>query len=159
MSKKIFIIVCGIIIFISTQKSYTQTNLNLVFFNGTDEKISIADIKTLRFINSGLSVLLNSGTNSVYELGQIKKITFKSVSAVETVESDAQFQVFPNPVKELLFLKSFGQTTGVIHIYSIDGKKVLEKNYIKDEYIDVSTLSRGVYIITLNSQAQKFTKL
>lgn len=140
------------------QKSYTQTNMSVVLLNGFDEKIPLTEIKSLRFINSGLNVLLGSGSNTVYELSQIKKIVFKAVSATELFESDTQFQVYPNPVKDILFFKNTEQSYGFITIYGIDGRKVLVKNVSNEESIDVSTLSKGVYIITLNNQAQKFSK-
>ena len=108
-------------------------------------------------MNNGLNVFLTSGTNSVFELSQIKKLLFKAVSAIEPLENKS-IQIYPNPVKDELFIKNAEQFSGLITIYGIDGRKVLVKNISEKDGIDVSALSRGVYILTVNNQAQKFSK-
>ncbi len=77
--------------------------MNIVLLNGSDEKIPLTDIQTLRFINSGLNVFLMSGINSVYDLSQIKKITFKTISATSNLGAESELQVFPNPVRIFYF--------------------------------------------------------
>ncbi len=132
--------------------------MNIVLLNGSDEKIPLTDIQTLRFINSGLNVFLMSGINSVYDLSQIKKITFKTISATSNLGAESDLQVFPNPVRNILFLKNAVQLSGIITIYTVDGRKIFEKNYSQNEGLDVSSLSKGVYVLRLNNQALKFSK-
>lgn len=159
MSKKFYVLIAfGVFMILSIQNSYTQTNMSIVLLNGSDEKIPLTDIKTLRFINSGLNVFLMSGINSVYDLSQIKKITFKAISATSNLDSESDIQVFPNPVRNILFLKNAEQFSGIITIYTVDGRKILEKSYSQNEGLDVSSLSQGVYILMLNNQALKFSK-
>ena len=158
MSKKIYLsVICGVFIVFGLQKSYSQTNMTIILLNGTDEKIPLTEIKSVRFMNNGLNVFLTSGTNSVFELSQIKKLLFKAVSAIEPLENKS-IQIYPNPVKDELFIKNAEQFSGLITIYGIDGRKVLVKNISEKDGIDVSALSRGVYILTVNNQAQKFSK-
>jgi len=156
--KKYFFIAIGVFVILCIQNSYSQTNMSVVLLNGIEEKIPITNIQSLRFINNGLNMYLTSGHNSVYELSQIKKITFKAISATSNLDSESYIQVFPNPVRNILFLKNAEQLSGIITIYTVDGRKILEKSYSQNEGLDVSSLSQGVYILMLNNQALKFSK-
>ena len=142
----------------SIHNSLSQTNMSIVLLNGSEEKIPLTDIQYLRFINSGLNVFLMSGINSVYDLSQIKKITFKAISETSNLGAESELQVFPNPVRNILFLKNAKKLSGIITIYTVDGRKILEKSNSQNEGLDVSSLSQGVYILMFNNQALKFSK-
>jgi heat shock protein HslJ len=69
--------------------------------------------------------------------------------------------VYPNPVTDMLFITSEGNTIESIKIYSLDGTQIIEakSNVIS---IDVSNLSEGLYFIEISSSegksVQKFVK-
>jgi len=60
-------------------------------------------------------------------------------------------KLYPNPVKNNLFISSNEINFDAVSIYTIDGKKVLNQNKIIDNTIDVSNLASGMYVVKLNS--------
>jgi hypothetical protein len=72
-----------------------------------------------------------------------------------------QFQVFPNPSNDKVYLKFNSKSTfgkeSEISIYTIYGKNVLQFNY-NETGLDVSNLSSGVYYIQYEQQIIPFIK-
>ncbi len=69
--------------------------------------------------------------------------------------------VYPNPASEIIWVQnSTIINSGTIIIYDIVGKEVLHKemNDYSKSSIDVSNLSRGLYLITIFSENKKITK-
>lgn len=60
-------------------------------------------------------------------------------------------KLYPNPVKNNLFISSNEINFDAVSIYTIDGKKVLNQHKIIDNTIDVSSLTSGMYVVKLNS--------
>jgi hypothetical protein len=62
--------------------------------------------------------------------------------------------LFPNPVKDLLFIVSEGITIEKLTVYSISGIQVIEASANVNS-IDVSNLSEGLYFIEISSSEGK----
>lgn len=92
--------------------------------------------------------------------GTIYKITDSSLST-EDFEKNG-FSVYPNPAKESFTISnSDNKTIKVIELYDVAGKKVLTKELIETNTVNTSTLSKGIYnvsIIDINDVTYK-TKL
>jgi len=90
---------------------------------------------------------------------QVANLHSAQTLAVNDVSTKNQIQVYPNPVKDVLNIKSESAIQQV-EIFSVDGKKLKETNQNR---IDVSQLPKGVYFIkTMNDkgnvETQKFIK-
>ena len=69
-----------------------------------------------------------------------------------------QFNAFPNPVKDLLTLKS-PNALGTIKVYSIAGKLVFTEIVKESEtIIDVSAFSPGMYFVRVGDSIKKIIK-
>lgn len=65
-------------------------------------------------------------------------------------QQDVDFKIYPNPSKGFFVLES--DITGLINIFDMYGKKVFSKNMKeKKEYIEISKLSVGSYVVVLYS--------
>ena len=75
--------------------------------------------------------------------------------------SEPNFNVYPNPVSNQLFITSESATIEKITVYSISGILAIEVSANAD-FIDVSNLSEGLYFIEISSSegksVQKFLK-
>lgn len=79
----------------------------------------------------------------------------------------ANFSLYPNPVKEKLFLSITNTTTNLkIKIFNIEGKLLIIENvaFKNRVSLDVSQLSRGIYFLNIedengNTAIKKFVKL
>lgn len=82
---------------------------------------------------------------------------------VKSVTIDNDFSVYPNPVKDNLYVKA-GKEITEFHIFNSAGQKVLsQKNKTKIPQLNSSSLSKGTYILHMidkegNSTSTKFIK-
>ena len=77
--------------------------------------------------------------------------------SVEGQELERSIQLYPNPVKDILSIKSEAIVISKVGIYSVLGKKIKEvkSNF---ESIGISNLSNGLYIIRIFSDKGSITK-
>ena len=69
--------------------------------------------------------------------------------------------VFNNPINNELYLHNLPDAITTIQIFSIDGKKIIEKNVdtSKQVQLDVSHLSKGTYLLNFNGKQLNYTEL
>ena len=79
-----------------------------------------------------------------------------SILAVESAEKEL-VKIFPNPVKNELSISGLTKEEK-FEIYSLDGKLLKSGTYSSKENIQVSSLSKGVYLIKIGNQNLKFIK-
>jgi photosystem II stability/assembly factor-like uncharacterized protein len=74
------------------------------------------------------------------------------ISGVNGVQGSGTFSLFPNPVRnEVSILVDQTWNDVTMHIYSLDGKLVLNKELGRERKADVSSLSIGTYIVSVRS--------
>ena len=64
--------------------------------------------------------------------------------------STAQISIFPNPAGDYFQIVGLKDEASRVEVYSLDGKLIINRPYISDK-VDISNLSKGVYIIKLYS--------
>ncbi len=108
------------------------------------------------FINWALR--FGFGTSEINML-QMNSITIaKNMSLLSTskVEGKSLFSMYPNPVKEQLYVNST-RNIEKVEIIDLLGKTILTTNKV-DDYIDVSALTNAVYVLRLTSDKGTSTK-
>ena len=71
----------------------------------------------------------------------------------------SDIEIYPNPANDKLFIKSDKSSNVVTKIFNLQGKQVLNKE-ISEKEIDISGLSKGIYIIKIiDSEDIKIIKL
>jgi bacillolysin len=104
-------------------------------------------------IYDGQSAVI-SATSSTGEVGHLQLI-FQDCSnnqmlKVKNTPVKLSLNVFPNPVSDLLALKSNRKKAGQVQIFDSIGRLMLTKNVgIDEDYIDVSALKNGLYTLKL----------
>ncbi len=82
-------------------------------------------------------------------------------TTVEDIENDNDFQIYPNPAKNHIYIYSkdpdFANSVEKIEIFDSSGLKVKEYNK-GTKTIDINELNNGFYMIQLNSPSQKIIK-
>jgi arabinogalactan endo-1,4-beta-galactosidase len=69
------------------------------------------------------------------------------------------YTIFPNPFQSELYIKSQNPTPQNVVLYDIQGKLLIEiKNYTPLQYIDVSGLKPGIYILKIGKYAYRVLK-
>lgn len=141
----------------------------------------------LRRKSATVDVLGTKDMNNSTALGNKSLYRFSSVTQPNVVFTDAEWQVFPsnycqnlgvlaahdvvfdqqkivlypNPVADgNLFAKGDINKILVARIYDVSGKlvKIVEKPFVKQNFIDVSDLQEGVYLLVVDGKSIKFLK-
>lgn len=85
----------------------------------------------------------------------LNKVTL-AANTLSTVDTETtKFKIYPNPAKDILFVRN-ASVKSAYTIYDITGRVVLKGNLINGE-IKVSSLSKGVYVISLNTDGKTVT--
>lgn len=141
----------------------------------------------LRRKSATVDVLGTKDMNNSTALGNKSLYRFSSVTQPNVVFTDAEWQVFPsnycqnlgvlaahdvvfdqqkivlypNPVADgNLFAKGDINKILLARIYDVSGKlvKTIEKPFVKQNFIDVSDLQEGVYLLVVDGKSIKFLK-
>jgi hypothetical protein len=126
---------------------------------GKQSAYFLSDIEKMSFSSGNITLIKSGGDSFIYALSDILSLNYnQTTSVVEQslpIKTNESFVLYPNPANEVLYLQlSSGQTTsGVIEIISVEGKIVytqeLNSNSAMYE-IDMSNISKGLYIIKVN---------
>lgn len=120
----------------------------------------IADCILADFNSDGLKDIIIQGfvddTNVYWNTSQV-------LSTSEHIETKREIELYPNPVKDFINLKSDKEIYSIT-IYNTIGQKILYKDVNSKTFnLDISNLSVGTYIIELNENGNlktaKFSKL
>lgn len=109
--------------------------------------------------NDSLVVRISENDYTSFLLSEINKIYFVHVSSVSEIDVQNTMFVYPNPARDFIKIANNSQENQILSIYSIDGRMLVKQNYSANEGIDISSLKEGLYIVKLNGQTFKFSKL
>jgi hypothetical protein len=72
--------------------------------------------------------------------------------------SKIAFKIYPNPTKDKLQIVFKKNETGIIRIYSIDGKQLVELSYSNEDRLEInlSSLVNGIYFLEMSNSEQRF---
>lgn len=138
--------------------------------NNAQSTYAITNVKSIKFSPGNASVHLNNNAVFNYKLDSLRYISFKDLVVSITPQNEGQAiacLVYPNPSSQFLNI-SIAQSLNEqvrIDIYSIDGKRVIQKIFPTQSHnhtINVSALNSGAYLCNVNvgnkSQTVKFIK-
>ncbi|MDD4372613.1 MAG: T9SS type A sorting domain-containing protein [Bacteroidales bacterium] len=79
------------------------------------------------------------------------------LTATSELDAITRLKVFPNPAQDILNIQ-LNETISEIAIYDLSGRLVIQKNAnAKEAKIDVTPLSRGVYLLKVNTLNNSYT--
>lgn len=82
---------------------------------------------------------------------------FEGVAGIEDIAVANTWTVYPNPVKDILYIDYSGATDETTAIYDITGRQIaFEKS--GSNTLNVSALPSGMYIIKMGNSSKKFVK-
>lgn len=126
--------------------------------NGTQPSTPLVTNETATSKRTNLSMVrLNLDSNARTPKSQMDElrigntwtsVTGGTVSSLSAI-TPTNVTLYPNPIKDKLFISSDDFSATSISIYSLNGKEVLRQNDIIDNTVDVSNLSAGNYLVKL----------
>ena len=136
-------------------------NLILKFNDGTEKSTALKSLNKITFVGTNMILTYAAGTTDSFIESVIKKMVFNVVSGIVGVSGDeTAFSVYPNPVSDVLSLRNVAEGKTFAKVYRFDGALVIVKQITSiDPQIDVSSLTKGFYVLKVHNQALKFIKL
>jgi len=140
-------------------QSNAQNSMIIKFSDNSESATSLSLISKITFADNNLVLKLNSGTTSNYLLSSINKLVFSTTSEVINHDTDTEIALFPNPANDFICLKNLSDDNNQITVYNASGVLVMSAIVNANDKIDISDLSKGIYIIRVADTAIKFSKL
>ena len=166
ITKSLFHKVCGVLCFlcIYSLPSYAQTELLVTYLDKPNEIFVMGEHGKLYFNETELIVDDNSSSPAIIPIATIQKIKISSIEdevaiAENIISEQASAVLYPNPAGNYIYVKSSRQERLPVSIYSITGQMVLEGSFMSGEQINISHLTSGLYIVKMDKQTMKFSKL
>jgi len=150
-------------VFFGTQNIQAQS-LVVKTTDGTEKKTELSDLLKFTFSEGKLVFYYTDNTSDSFGLESLSGLYFGEVSTgTETTLDDSEsaaISVYPNPVRDVIYIKNVPQDVSTVKIYRADGGLVCVKQLgSSGSQVNVSNLSFGLYILKTNNQSCKFVKL
>ena len=94
-------------------------------------------------INNG-NMIDNASSTSIDDAENIGWLPCSTASIGKELNGPDKINIYPNPATYNIYFSNLFEKTN-IKIYDIQGKLVLENKIFNKEYINVSTLDKGIY--------------
>lgn len=138
-----------------------QSNLYLKLNSQTTQSILISSVKKIVFDNGNMIFNFQNATSNSYPIGSIAAITFNPNTDTKMTSSVVgKFSIYPNPVVNKFYIKDSDDKAISVTIYQLNGS-VVSRFAIQNDAngIDISSLQSGLYLVKINNQTFKISKL
>jgi hypothetical protein len=139
-----------------------QTGMKVICQDGSEQLFSITETGKIYFDAAHLLIDENEENASIsIPFAVIRKIVFTSLATAVPANTRAEqhFFVYPNPTKDYLSIAGDDGKKRKIKISALDGQLLMSDELLPDEKINVSRLPSGFYLIQINGETLKFSKL
>lgn len=135
-----------------------QTKVTLTFQDASTQEIDVSESGKIYFSDDYMYIDDGTALPYSFALANIRKMTFGQGVGVSEIVPDA-FKVYPNPVRDELYVS--GNEFGPYHytLYSIDGRLLLQGEVGNGETIPTGDIPAGLYILKINNTSLKINKL
>jgi hypothetical protein len=74
---------------------------------------------------------------------------------------EGAYNIIPNPVGNIMYLKNLNENTNLVELFSMDGRKIMDKKIgVESESdLDVSSIANGTYIVNFKGEQIHQSKL
>ncbi len=133
-------------------------SLSVEMKNGSTTVTDLSTLESIVYKRNNLQFQQTDGTTNYYSLPNLQKMYFGVNTATETISEVNGLTLYPNPTRSTLNIGAL-QNSAKATVYNIQGKAI--KSMVLDNQnnaIDVSDLTSGVYILSINNQSYTFVK-
>ncbi len=136
-----------------------QAEVTLHFNNNAgSQSFNVSEAGKLYFDNGYLYIDDGNVVPYSFEVSTIQRILLASTVDIEEIET-SEFRIYPNPASSFIRISSTDYSSTPYQIFSLDGRLMMSGMCAPEESINVSNLSRGLYIVKVNNKTFKITKL
>lgn len=158
MKKSVIIFIALILSAISENSAFAQTKVSIKLLSGNEQIYFVDELGKITFSETNLVIDEGDGQTASIELLAIQRIIFDADVNNTELEEQTDLMIYPNPTSAVLRIANRSGEKLNVSVYTLDGRMVLVNESITDNQIDVSRLSKGLYLIQVNGQTFKFSK-
>lgn len=137
-------------------------DITAIMYSEDNQAIDSAPIETqyaITFGNDGINVLnADKQLLKTVPYAGVHYIQLMGVAAVGMLEADSSLALKENPVGSTLEIVGYGNGATTLRIYDLAGRQRLAAENWNGESVNVSNLSPGMYIVSIDSTTIKFIK-
>ena len=142
-----------------TQETYRINEIQKLFFTDVlvPDPVYEENIDTVKNLVFEFQI---SQADVYIPLKNIGCITFDRIVSIVENKPLPTFSLYPNPVREILYLSDYGDEIKGFRIFDLTGRTVLMNLHLTgtETQINVSGLNPGVYVISIFSDKENRTK-
>jgi hypothetical protein len=132
-----------------SQTSYFSGDSETICYEFTLDTIAW-DLSKIHIV--GMLLDPNSGTDNASSatLNEAILVGYSECATTSTaieLNGPDRVNIYPNPTSESIYISNLREEKTLVKIYDINGKLVLENKVSNKEYLNISTLSKGMYQI------------
>lgn len=141
-----------------------QTNAqDKIYLNLTDNsqnEIALTTLSKISFSNGLVKFKTSDGVSNQYNISTVSKLSFVKQDNTGTIDNteNGEVSLYPNPSSDIVFIKNLNSGAN-FSIYNLSGSMVMTGITDSNQSIDISGLSKGIYLIKTTVKTLKFTKL
>ena len=135
-----------------TSIGYSQT-ISKQVVGSAGKTQSNSNLKVSWTIGEPVVGLMTAGVNQLSN-GYHPAMNIKTLK-VEDKSLDVQVKVYPNPTSQLLCVSHPELNSFAIQITDLNGKQIYSGTISKDQPLDVSYYTQGIYLVTIKNKETK----
>lgn len=146
--------------FFAIHTAQAQSSLIVNFKNDSQAGFLVNTLNKITFSGGSLLLKTTDTPLNTYLISDIRKLTFGVYSGFSAISIDpTALVVYPNPATNFIYLKNSPEGEINITVFRLDGAVLISKKLKNGlEQIDVSNLSKGLYLLRVNNKTLKFMK-
>lgn len=153
--KKSFL--CLVLILLCGFASKAQTQVTLHFYNAGSQEFSVSEAGKIYFDNGYLYIDDGNTVPYSFQVSMIRKMLFAAPVSIDEIETP-DFKIYPNPANNFIKISS-NRPEISYQIFTMDGRLIMTGSCGNEENINISALSKGLYLIKVDGQTFKISKL
>jgi hypothetical protein len=119
---------------------------------GTSGKtLTNSNLKVSYTVGEPVVGIMTAGGNQLGN-GYYPTLNLQALS-VEDIDMNVQIKLFPNPTSQALYVSHSELNSFMITVVDLNGKQVYAGTINKDEPLDVSNYTQGMYLVTIENKA------
>lgn len=158
MNKKLFRSLALLFFGVTGATAFAQ-NVNVMSSNGSSSSFDISTVQSMVFSNGNMIVNDSGCEDSYFSLFFTDQVTFGegTTGIAETTAGD--IRLYPNPAVDQLTIERQKTTATTAVVYSLVGEQVAQFPVSgTSASFDISRLTSGVYLLSVDQQRIKFVK-
>lgn len=123
-------------------------------------KFALETIKSSSLTGSTLEIIIEAGNTAPGEIYRVSNLTVSAASALSVADIEKEtILLYPNPVKEVLYVNMNSGKTYSLSLINIIGKEVFSKTNLKGEStFNVESFKEGVYFVKIKTETSQTVK-